>query len=325
MMSPVRTANYFRRFVQRPALRVRKIVAEVVNVCDHTPARRIETGRVSEGQPGRPSLSHRASNSAGSVRSRKRHTRGEGDSMREHSHGALRLKTRRGFTLIELLVVICIIGILIAFLLPATRSARPAARRAQCENNLHQIAIALHNYESTYRALPPAYTVDEAGRPLHSWRTLILPFLDCKPLYDSIDLSKPWDDPANAAALASMPYVYRCFAAEIPSNCTTYLGLVSPTACFQPTESRPLAGITDPHSSTLMVIEVPAEDAVPWMAPQDTDGGLLLAFGRDTRFSHEGGTPAAFVDGSVRFLSADTANKVLRAMITIAGDEDVAD
>src|SRR5262245_46299640 len=85
---------------------------------------------------------------------------------------------RRGFTLLELLVVVAVIGILIALLLPATRSARPAARRAQCTNNLKQIALALRSYEQDHKALPPAYTVDESGRPLHSWRTLILPHLE---------------------------------------------------------------------------------------------------------------------------------------------------
>ena len=52
----------------------------------------------------------------------------------------------------------------------------------------------------TYKALPPAYTVDADGRPLHSWRTLILPYLEQEPLYQTIDLSKPWNDPANAKA-----------------------------------------------------------------------------------------------------------------------------
>jgi type II secretory pathway pseudopilin PulG len=108
--------------------------------------------------------------------------------------------TKRRFTLVELLVVLGVIAILIALLLPMRRSAGEASRRSMCSNNLKQIGIALHNYADEYGAFPPAYTVDAEGKPLHSWRTLILPFIEQGPLYEKIDLSKPWDDPANKEA-----------------------------------------------------------------------------------------------------------------------------
>src|SRR5262249_20258199 len=85
--------------------------------------------------------------------------------------------TPRGSRLIEVLVVFGIIAILIFLFLPAVRSSGPAVLRVQCTNNLKQIALALYNYEQEHKALPPAYTVDANGRPLHSWRTLILPYL----------------------------------------------------------------------------------------------------------------------------------------------------
>ena len=106
----------------------------------------------------------------------------------------------RGLRLVQVLMALGTIVLLIALLLPAVRTAGPAARRAQCTNNLKQIALALHNYEQEHKALPPAYTVDATGRPLHSWRTLILPYLEQESLYRSIDLSKPWDDRSNAKA-----------------------------------------------------------------------------------------------------------------------------
>src|SRR5260370_743998 len=68
-------------------------------------------------------------------------------------------------------------GVVIALLLPQTSSREPA-RRSQCKNNLKQIGLALHNYHDVYGSFPPAYFVDASGKPMHSWRVLILPFLD---------------------------------------------------------------------------------------------------------------------------------------------------
>ncbi|MGH7193267.1 MAG: DUF1559 domain-containing protein [Candidatus Saccharimonadales bacterium] len=226
-----------------------------------------------------------------------------------------------GFTLIELLVILGIIGILIALLLPATRRAGSAARRSQCTNNLKQIAIGLLNYESTYGALPPAYTVDSDGKPLHSWRTLILPFVEQMPLYKTIDLSKPWNDPANAEALKIAVPAYVCPSVPDLQNRTTYLAVVAPGGCLQAMAPRKLSAIADHHGATLMVIEVASEHAAPWMEPTDADEALLLSLGSKTEVAHIGGVNAAFVDGSVQFLSAELPPAEWRALISIAGND----
>jgi prepilin-type N-terminal cleavage/methylation domain-containing protein len=89
---------------------------------------------------------------------------------------------RRGFTLVELLVVIAIIGVLVALLLPAVQTAREAARRSQCTNNLRQIGLALHSHHDQFGVLPFART---GGRPQSiSWAPLILPFIEQKNLLD---------------------------------------------------------------------------------------------------------------------------------------------
>lgn len=230
----------------------------------------------------------------------------------------------KGFGLVELLVVIVILGVLTALFLPSVRVAREPARRSQCKNNLKQIALALHNYVDAYHALPPACTVDEDGKPLHSWRTLILPYLDQKALYDKIDLTKAWDDPVNAEAFKCNVWAYRCPSADGPENHTTYMAVVTSNSCFRPTEPRPLSDITDGTANTLMVLEVDSEHAVPWMAPQDADESLFLALGPTSKHAHTGGMHIALVDGRVTFLNANTPSKVRSALISIAsGDEQV--
>lgn len=90
----------------------------------------------------------------------------------------------RGFTLVELLVVIAIIGILVALLLPAIQSAREAARRTQCNNNLKQLGLALQNFHDSYGNFPPGMTDDDTNN--FGWGAYILPYIEEQALYDSI-------------------------------------------------------------------------------------------------------------------------------------------
>ena len=104
------------------------------------------------------------------------------------------------FTLVELLVVIAIIAILIALLLPAVQAAREAARRTQCVNNLKQIGIAIHNFESAIGFLPPAHTAQVGPQNRLSFFYYILPYIEQQNLFDQFDPSLPGDQGANLAA-----------------------------------------------------------------------------------------------------------------------------
>ncbi|MCG8650729.1 MAG: DUF1559 domain-containing protein [Pirellulales bacterium] len=116
--------------------------------------------------------------------------------------------------MVELLVVIAIIGILMGLLLPAVQAAREAARRMQCSNNLKQIGLALHNYESAFRVWPAQSSGPSQGRQFAarrgSWFTAILPYYEQDGLFQQFDPTKHWHDPENEAAVMSEVPTLRC-------------------------------------------------------------------------------------------------------------------
>jgi hypothetical protein len=215
----------------------------------------------------------------------------------------------------------------VKFLALIVRSGREAARRNSCLNNLKQIALALSNYESVHGAYPPAYTVDANGLPLHSWRTLILPYMEQQRLYDSIDLAKPWDDPANAVAHNTMLEVYRCPSdptANADKYLTTYLAVVTPDSAIRTADSLSHAELPAP-SETLLVIDAAPSQATHWMSPVDADEKLLLNVDPKLKRQHNGDLClAAYADGHVHPHSGMIDPKALRAMITASADDNDA-
>ena len=152
-------------------------------------------------------------------------------------------RARRAFTLIELLVVIAIIGVLIALLLPAVQSAREAARRSQCVNNLKQIGLAFHNYlSSSGDTLPPA-AID--GVQNFSALARLLPFLEQTTISNSMNfsLSARWDGWAGNSGLSSPPYPGEGAWFQATAACTQVQVFLCP--------SDPNKGSTDGPGNTI--------------------------------------------------------------------------
>jgi prepilin-type N-terminal cleavage/methylation domain-containing protein/prepilin-type processing-associated H-X9-DG protein len=147
--------------------------------------------------------------------------------------GPVRCRFRRAFTLIELLVVIAIIAILIGLLLPAVQKVRDAAARSQCQNNLKQIGVAFHSYESSNGFFPPAYSVILSTPSATAWGLYLLPHLEQDPLYKGYNLTGNINSTQNHTVISTHLKVFQCPAAPNPNR--TYSDGPIPGAAFVPT------------------------------------------------------------------------------------------
>lgn len=215
--------------------------------------------------------------------------------------------------------------LLAALLLPATRSAREPARRNVCQSQLKQIVFAMEHYADEHGAFPPAYTVDGEGNRLHSWRTLLLPYLDEQALYESIDLTKPWDDSVNQHAREAFIDVYTCPSAVHDEGMTTYVVVTGKGMAFDGPTPTKLSDVKDLESETLAIVDVNGKRAVHWMSPDDITLEQLEVFWTEEHGHHPGVVQAAFIDGRARALSQQMPLLQLRAMLTIVGGETIGE
>lgn len=149
--------------------------------------------------------------------------------MRPRTEKSNLAKTRSGFTLVELLVSIAIIGVLVAILLPAIQAARESARRMSCSNNLKQVGLAVHNYESAQGHLPPPKLGDESATLQGSVFVLLLPYLEQSGPWNQYHVEKAVTDPLNLSITENSLPVYLCpsmwLPREVPSrSCGEQLG-----------------------------------------------------------------------------------------------------
>jgi hypothetical protein len=137
---------------------------------------------------------------------------------------------------------------------------------AQCP--LNQLMLGLHNYHDVYGSFPPACVKDDRGRPLHSWRVLILPYINEQALYEQYDFSVPWNSPHNSRLNDRMPDMFHS-CTEVPSKSfANYVVITGPGTVFPFDGCTKLGDISDGAENTILLAEV-GSSRVPWLAPID--------------------------------------------------------
>ncbi len=216
---------------------------------------------------------------------------------------------------------------------------------ARSMNNLRQIGLALHNFHSANNNFPPAVVYGPDGKPWHSWRVLILGYIEELELFNQYDFTQPWDSPKNRLLLDKMPAVYRDpLSSEKTGSNTHYAVLVGEVAMFSAKGSsfkivngaasdgmyrgRSLTEVRDGTSYTIAIAPVDPARKIPWTKPEDIEVGAdFPAVGKPggiftpARIGGVGLAPVLFADGSAHLLSDQVALATVRALTTIRGRE----
>ncbi len=235
-----------------------------------------------------------------------------------------------------LLFLLCFM-VLVALLLPPVKCASEYSRRMACMNNMKQLALALQCYAQVKGCFPPAYLADKDGRPMHSWRVLILPYIEHKDIYEQYNFKEPWDGPNNKKLLDSRPRIFFCpsdrNAYDTHATYTSYAAVVGPGTAWSGDKPKKLSELA-PANQTVMLVEVTGTQ-IPWTAPRDVElseaasmiSSRHLPAKEFFSYTIKPGVNVAMADGSVHHMPGGALESdVLPDLLKIGGyQQDVVD
>ena len=219
--------------------------------------------------------------------------------------------------------VLAVLGVAL-YLLNERKTKALALLSPQCQNNVRTISLALVQIglgEAGQGHFPAAAITDKQGKPLLSWRVVILPYIGHQDLHKKFHLDEPWDSPHNLALLKLMPAVFQCPGDPKPEEgMTNYQVIVGPDTIFTP-DFKPVAitDIPDGGYRTFLFGESPRK--VPWTKPEDLPININLPL---HGLGNHDGFYMGFADGHARYFKSDIEPTLINAILTRNGQEDIS-
>jgi prepilin-type processing-associated H-X9-DG protein len=213
----------------------------------------------------------------------------------------------------------------LAVLIPLGTASKGTITRSDCRNNLRQIGLALQQYHDAYGSFPPAYVADANGKPMHSWRVLLLPYLENRMLYQQYDFNEPWDGPNNRRLAKYCITCFRCPHSTSPFAETNYVVAIGSRTLWPGAAGGSFDDIPDGTPQTVLVVET-ANSGIVWSEPRDLDASTMnvtinSARGKGISSMHARGANVVMADGSVRLLPDSMNWEALHALLTRNGGE----
>lgn len=233
---------------------------------------------------------------------------------------------------IVLVAGLCLAGLIVALVVPVYRTAQTTVQMSASNANLQTIGLALHAYHNANGCFPPAYLADAGGQPMHTWRVLLLPYLNETALYQAYDFNEPWNGPNNSLLVSRMPFVYGSpnATSTAPVGQTRFAVVSGPGCAFEGAQPRTMNDMQDGLGNIIFVVEAAAP--IHWMKPVDVDystmgftvNGPAPVGGNGIGGESSSGAFALLGDTSVHFLPADLFEETVKALLTRNGGEMVA-
>lgn len=208
-------------------------------------------------------------------------------------------------------------------------------RAYECQNNLRNIALAVHHYHAENNILPARTITSNSGQRLLSWRVTVLPFLECQPLYNRFYKTQPWNSPTNFVLIQDRDARYfHCPSDPTDTTNTSYIAIAGPDTFWPDNPIKTFSEVRDGTSNTLMLVEQ-HNTGIAWSEPRDLDaktmsweispasgngissrhGPSITNFDGTRRYSQRAGANVVFADGSVRKLSPNTDPEIIKRLV----------